>query len=99
LTILNEMARSTTKLALVIARKILTDKPLDPDERAAIAAAGAADPPTERRPKYSIEDKMRAAEFARRCTGMDKAPATREARTHFGVLRKAEGEAVKVVDE
>jgi hypothetical protein len=42
---------------------------------------------------------MRAAEFLRRCTGMDKATPQREKHTHFGVLRKAEGEAAKVVGE
>jgi hypothetical protein len=85
--------------AIEVAGKIVNDEPLEPADRAAIAEAGARDPPTERHVVYSVEDKMRAAEFLRRCTGMDKATPQREKHTHFGVLRKAEGEAAKVVGE
>lgn len=103
LVVLQEMARGRLRMAIEVATAILDDLPLEAvrgrvhgQKRTRLTAEElAALKPV----KYTVEDKMRAAEFLRRMSGADRAGAPREARTHFGVLRKSEAEAVEVVGQ
>ena len=102
LVVLEQMARDRLRVAIEVAGKVLRDEPLSRAERAdeAIVENQVAVKP---RPRvtiaYSVEDKMRAAEFLRRVSGQDRQPATKGVRTHMGVLRKSEGEAAEVLKD
>ena len=56
------------------------------------------EPKADEKPRYTVEDKARAAEFLRRCTGMDKEHARPPKRTAFAVVRQAAGELARTVE-